>query len=92
MNLPAFRAERSLTQREFGLMLDPPVSQPTVSMWERGEVSMSLDYAHQTERLSGGAVSTEECLALFNASRRKSDGALSEPSTATPQFPRLAAA
>lgn len=32
-----FRKIRSLTQRDFGKLLNPPVAQPTVARWEKGE-------------------------------------------------------
>ena len=32
-----FRKIRSLTQKDFGRLLNPPVAQPTVARWEKGE-------------------------------------------------------
>nr|WP_315467129.1 hypothetical protein [uncultured Undibacterium sp.] len=47
------------------MSLIPPVTQGLVSQWELGAVRMTLDYALQTEKVSNGDVTPQDCADMF---------------------------
>jgi DNA-binding transcriptional regulator YdaS (Cro superfamily) len=67
MGLDEFLKVEGLTQEELAALYDPPITQGLVSHWIRGRTRMSLDYALQTVRITGGKVTPEDCAAMFNS-------------------------
>ncbi len=65
MNLEQWRKTAGYSQASFGMSLLPPVTQGLVSQWELGAVRMTLDYALQTEKLSSGYVSPQDCADMY---------------------------
>jgi len=65
MNLEQWRKKAGYSQASFGVSLIPPVTQGLVSQWELGAVRMTLDYALQTEKLSSGDVTPQDCADMF---------------------------
>lgn len=65
MNLEQWRKKAGYSQAAFGMSLLPPVTQGLVSQWELGSVRMTLDYALQTEKLSTGYVTPQDCADMF---------------------------
>jgi len=65
MHLEEFRKKRDLSQHEFGLRLNPPVSQSLVSQWECGETRVTLDYALEIGRATNNEVTPEDCASMY---------------------------
>lgn len=71
MHLDKHLKEAGLSQADFGSRLVPPASQGLISQWVRGITRITLDYALQIERESGGAVTPQDCADMYkNADQR----------------------
>jgi DNA-binding transcriptional regulator YdaS (Cro superfamily) len=60
MDIRTFRKHRRLSQREFGGLLDPPVTQGMVGHWESGLGRVTAERAKQIEDATGGLVTRHE--------------------------------
>lgn len=60
-----YAANQGISQKQFGQLFNPPVSQGLVSQWFRGVTKMTLEQALQAVAFSGGQISAEECANLF---------------------------
>ena len=65
MRLDEYRKEVQLSQRQFGELLDPPVSASLISQWECGVTRITLHYGHEIQRKTGNKVSTEDCASMY---------------------------
>jgi transcriptional regulator with XRE-family HTH domain len=65
MRLDEYRKEKELSQRQFGELLEPPVSPSLVSQWECGVTRITLDYAHEIQSKTDNRVTTQDCAAMF---------------------------
>lgn len=65
MHLEEHLKETKQSQGEFGKRLTPPASQGLVSQWVRGITRITLNYALQIERETGGAVGPQDCSDMF---------------------------
>lgn len=65
MHLDEYLKEVSQSQSEFGSQLTPTASQGLVSQWVRGITRVTLDYALQIERVTGGRVTPQDCADMF---------------------------
>lgn len=65
MHLEKFLKESTQSQGVFGAKLAPPASQGLVSQWVRGVTRITLDYALQIERETGGLVTPQDCADMF---------------------------
>jgi len=65
MHLDEYLKEVSQSQSEFGGQLQPPASQGLVSQWIRGITRVTLDYALQIERATGGRVAPQDCADMY---------------------------
>lgn len=61
-----YAASQGLSQKQFGQLFNPPVSQGLVSQWFRGVTKMTLDQALQAVTFSAGMITAEECASLFH--------------------------
>jgi plasmid maintenance system antidote protein VapI len=66
MALGKYLNDSGTSQRSFGQLLTPPVTQGQMSQWIRGTTRITLDYALQIDALSN--VSPTDCAAMFKAS------------------------
>lgn len=66
MHLDKYLKDVGQSQSDFGSKLTPPASQGLVSQWVRGITRVTLDYALQIERETGGAVSPQDCADMFH--------------------------
>jgi hypothetical protein len=71
MKLDAFLLSQGLTQTTFGKMLSPPVTQGQVSQWLRGQSRITLQYALEIGRVTGGAVTPEDCASIYRSQQRE---------------------
>ena len=69
MDLEEFLKTRSWTQADLAARYDPPISQGLVSQWMRGRTRMTLEYALQTEAITEGMVSPQDCAGMFDRPR-----------------------
>lgn len=60
MDIRTFRKHKGLSQREFGALLRPPVTQGMVGHWESGLGRVTAERAKQIEEATGGAVTRHE--------------------------------
>jgi transcriptional regulator with XRE-family HTH domain len=63
MNISEYRASRGISQAEFAKQMTDsgfPATQGVVSMWERGEVSITAERCAQIERVTGGEISRRD--------------------------------
>lgn len=58
-------SSRGISQKQFGQLFNPPVSQGLVSQWFRGVTKMTLEQALQAVSFSAGQITAEECASLF---------------------------
>ncbi len=65
MHLDKYLNDAGQSQAEFGSQLVPPASQGLVSQWVRGITRVTLDYALQIERTTGGAVTPQDCADMY---------------------------
>lgn len=65
MHLETHLKDSGQSQSVFGARLVPPASQGLVSQWVRGVTRITLDYALQIERETGGAVTPQDCADMF---------------------------
>lgn len=72
MHLEEHLKEIKQSQGDFGKRLFPPASQGLVSQWVRGVTRVTLDYALQIDRETGGAVSPQDCADMFNDPAQRS--------------------
>lgn len=71
MHLENYLKESGKSQGTFGAKLSPPASQGLVSQWVRGVTRITLDYALQIDRETGGAVTPQDCATMFNESPQR---------------------
>lgn len=65
MHLDEHLKEVGQSQAEFGAQLQPPASQGLVSQWVRGITRVTLSYALQIDRVTGGRVTPHDCADMF---------------------------
>jgi response regulator of citrate/malate metabolism len=65
MSPSEYVANQGISQKQFGQLFNPPVSQGLVSQWFRGITKMTLDQALQAVTFSAGKITAEECAGLF---------------------------
>lgn len=66
MHLDEYLKAKSQSQTDFGSELIPPASQGLVSQWVRGITRVTLDYALQIDRVTGGQVTPQDCADMFS--------------------------
>lgn len=71
MHLDKYLNDVSQSQSDFGARLVPPASQGLVSQWVRGITRVTLDYALQIERVTGGLVTPQDCADMFKNSAQR---------------------
>lgn len=71
MRLDEYRKAKELSQRQFGELLEPPVSPGLVSQWECGVTRVTLDYAHEIQSKTANRVTTQDCAAMFIEPQRR---------------------
>lgn len=67
MHLDAHLKQSGRSQGEFGSKLNPPASQALVSQWVRGVTRITLDYALEIDRESGGDVTPQDCAGMYKS-------------------------
>jgi DNA-binding transcriptional regulator YdaS (Cro superfamily) len=65
MHLNLHLKETGQTQAAFGQRLIPTASQGLVGQWLRGVTRITLHYALEIKRESGGAVTPQDCADMF---------------------------
>lgn len=65
MKLDEYLKKTGQSQSDFGLSLDPPVSQALVSQWINGATRITLDRAIEMRILSNGEVSVDDCANMY---------------------------
>lgn len=81
MHLDEYLKEIGQSQAEFGGQLTPAASQGLVSQWTRGITRITLDYALQIERATGGRVSPQDCADMYREpqARRPTTAHVAQP-------------
>lgn len=65
MHLSEHLKNTGQSQGGFGQTLSPPVTQGLVGQWLRGVTRITLHYALEIERATEGAVTPQDCSAMF---------------------------
>ena len=65
MQLEQWLKKESKSQVDFGLSLNPSVSQGQVSQWIKGITRITLEYALQIDQVTLGAVSPQDCADMY---------------------------
>lgn len=74
MNLGEYLKRHTKSQTSFGASLTPPVTQALVSQWILGKTAISLHYSLEIGRVTGGAVTAEDCSAMLQRDSRTRSG------------------
>ncbi len=73
MRLDDYLKEAKLSQEAFSLKFQPRVTQGLVSQWIRGKTRISLDQAIHIRTITNGAVSVDDCAAMFDSADRPNE-------------------
>lgn len=65
MQLNDYLKRKGQSQRDFGITLVPPASQALVSQWILGITRVTLAYALQIEKTTGGDVTPQDCADMY---------------------------
>lgn len=71
MHLDTHLKETGQSQAAFGARLNPPASQGLMSQWIRGVTRITLHYALQIDRETGGAVSPQDCADMYTDAKQR---------------------
>jgi response regulator of citrate/malate metabolism len=72
-------SSRGISQKQFGQLFNPPVSQGLVSQWFRGVTKMTLEQALQAVSFSDNQITAEECASLFRYPEPNVSAAVHQP-------------